>query len=182
MSAMCTSPITVALITPSRINIGLIPTLESAAARNLSRESRMIPTIEIADRDTNGILTVSLLDLLALVDDVGPTMNWAILELEGAARLDNLLGLEAEIASSPKGKSVGWQALVELAGHFDDVFDATIVAFGSPTVPGFDNWGQLPQVCDIVIEAIDSSVWRISAHDAALVDRIAAAYHQVSRL
>jgi hypothetical protein len=141
----------------------------------------MFETIEIADQDPNGVLTVCLSDLLTLIGDVGPTLNWAILELEGVATLHDMLALEEEISSAHRGKQIEWKSLVELAVSLDEVLDATVVAFKSQSVPDFQNWQQLPLVCDVVIEAIDSSAWRVSAHDPALINRIAGAYHRVSR-
>jgi hypothetical protein len=80
----------------------------------------------------------------------------------GAGR--NILDLEQEIQRSPKGLLVSWNELVQLARAFFQVFNAVIVGCRDVTaIPELHPEGDLYQSSEIVLEVIDSSLWRVYA-------------------
>ena len=140
----------------------------------------MTATIEIkADELTQRVpagCPNELAYLLGLLAPWGQRLTWAILELEAIGELSdgtNILDLERQIAESPTGIVLDWDALVALAGDFSQVINAVVV--GCRTV------GSIPRLApevdlaasgEIVVEAIDSSLWRVTARDEQVPARL----------
>lgn len=139
--------------------------------------------IEIKDHDANGILTVDLKSILQPLSPEADELTWSILDLEATGELvngKNMLDLEQEIRSSPNGLIISWNDLLALANSLDQVINATIVACKDPTaIPGLGLLEYLCETCEIVLQAIDSSLWCVYARDDAVIDRFATAFHDV---
>lgn len=103
----------------------------------------------------------------------GPRFVWAILDLTATGDLGeggDILDLERRIAESPTGLVLGWAELVGLARGFAQVSDGVFVgcrdAAAIPRLaPGLD----LAAVSDLSLEAIDSSLWRVTSRDARML-------------
>ena len=140
----------------------------------------MTATIEIKADELTRHLPAScpneLAYLLGLLAPRGQRLTWAILDLEAIGHLSdgtNMLDLERQVAESPTGLVLDWDALVALADDFSQVINATIVGCrhaGSipPLAPEID----LAASAEIVVEAIDSSLWRVTAQDEQVLARL----------
>ena len=140
----------------------------------------MTATIEINADDLTRRLPAGcpneLAYLLGLLAPWGQRLTWAILDLEAIGELSdrtNVLDLERQIAESPTGIALDWDALVALADDYSQVINAVVV--------GCQDAGSIPRLApevnlaasgEIVVEAIDSSLWRVTAHDEQVLARL----------
>lgn len=140
----------------------------------------MTATIEIKADDLSRNLPAGcpneLAYLLGLLAPWGQCLTWAILDLEAIGHLSdgtNMLDLERQVAESPTGIVLDWDALVALADDFSQMINAVIV--------GCKDAGSIPQLApeidlaasaEIVVEAIDSSLWRVTAQDEQALARL----------
>ena len=140
----------------------------------------MTATIEIKTDDLSRNLPAGcpneLAYLLGLLAPWGQRLTWAILDLEATGHLSdgtNMLDLERQVAEAPTGIVLGWDALVALADDFSQVINAVIVGCkDAGSVPRLAPEGDLAASAEIVVEAIDSSLWRVTAHDERVLARL----------
>lgn len=144
----------------------------------------MAGIIEIRDRDERGVLSVELKDLLAFFDHEGPNLIWSIQDLEAVGDPEKLkvdvLEIEKLAKESPQGFLLRWQGLLQLAQALTDVWNAWIVACrdGEPIPKAIYSSAKIDQY-EAVIEAGDSSFWRIYARDHSIIHRIASKFNDV---
>ena len=190
MSGISTLPITVVETMPILTNTLSIRPREREEVMDHSDQNHwedvaMASIIEIKDSDLQGVLAVDLLQLLDLLKEEGSKLTWAILDLEATGDLGNgrrILDMEQEIRSSASGLVMTWDALRSLARAFDQVLNATIVgcqdlASAPRFLPG--DSGSLYNSCEIVLEAIDSSLWRIYSKSPEVIRRLQASFRDV---
>lgn len=135
--------------------------------------------ITIDDRDEGGVLSVEASRLLSLIGgDLG--CQWSVLEMEARAESfvlgRSVLELEQEAFNSERGLLLSWDNLIELARSVTEFIDVTIV--GCRTV------GDIPRTldekslegCEVVLQLIDSDIWRASLRDQDLVRRFMSAF------
>ena len=140
--------------------------------------------VEIRDRNERGVLTVELKDLLACFAHEGPNLIWSIQDLEAVGDPEKLkidvLEIEKQAKESSQGCVLRWEELVELANALTDVWNAWIVAcsYGAPIPKAIYKSEKVDQ-CEAVIEAVDSSCWRVYARNQAIIQRIATKFHDV---
>ncbi|MDP9371533.1 MAG: hypothetical protein M3Q65_03565 [Chloroflexota bacterium] len=141
----------------------------------------MAGIIEIWDRrpDSPHLLALDLLDLLPLVAPEGRQLVWAILELEGEGVLPNDR-YRQETEDSPTGAVVSWDELIAIARAVKQVLWGVFVGCTAASViprlhPDTDLYSQ----SEIVIEAIDSTYWRVYARDDRVLQRLGAAFREV---
>jgi hypothetical protein len=144
----------------------------------------MAGTIEIFDLDQRDSAIVGLAEILAVLEPEGPNLNWSILDLEGTgdpSRLGtNMLDLEQRVANAPNGLILEWKDLKQLAGALDQIIEGTIVGCRNPEVlTQIHLQSDLPSTCDIVIEAIDSSLWKVYSRDDRILQRLKSAFRDV---
>lgn len=162
---------------------------------------RMAGMVEIHDArvvDTPGnppphprgtVLAFDLTDLLMLVAPEGQHLTWSILDLWATVREPkplpegkDYLDLEAEIARSPKGLIVEWNQLIALAEAFLQVIDGVFVGCTSvDLIPPRTNRLTVEDyaACELVLEALDSTLWTVYARDDAVVHRIRSVFRDV---
>jgi hypothetical protein len=132
-----------------------------------------MPMIEIWDGPC--VLLGDLLDAIPTTDE----FSWSIMELWGVARDDgtDVVALERSALSSPTGLEVSGGQLRELASRLLQLNDGIVVGYrgAPPTRTDVD----LRLSADVVIEAIDSTLWRIYARDSAIVDAVRRKYDDV---
>lgn len=131
-----------------------------------------MPMIEIWDGPT-----VQLNDLLAQVPPVD--LDWAILEIWATGRDEHtkVVELARRAAESSTGVALSDHALRQLAAEILQVIDGIVVGYRG--VPPARSDADLRDVAEIVLEAIDSTLWRVYARDVAVLDRIRQIYHDV---
>lgn len=135
-----------------------------------------MPTLEIRHEPT-----VHLRGLLELIQ--GETvLRWSILELWATAEdgTIDLVAIERLAAASPTGLMVDDSELRQIAGGLSQVIDGILVGFrGDPPLRFATD---LRPCADVVIEAIDSTYWRVHARDDTALDRIRHAGWRVREL
>ncbi len=143
----------------------------------------MAGIIEIKDKNAKRILTVELAHILDSLEPEGHHLSWTILDLEATGDLGdgkNMLDLEQEIQQSPQGLHLSWDQLISFSRCFFQVINAVIVGGkDSTTVPILQPGGDLYQGSEIVVEAIDSSLWRIYARDEEVLQRFQRTFRDV---
>jgi|688.fasta_scaffold84212_4 hypothetical protein len=138
----------------------------------------MSNVIEIKYQDSQGTSTIELIDLLNLIAQDKQQLVWSILDLEAIGDISTIwergiLDLEANIKFLPQGLILSWQMLVQLAQKFDQVINTVIVGCQKVSkIPSLEPNVNLDEPCEIVLELIDSSVWRIYTKDELLTLRI----------
>lgn len=146
--------------------------------------SDQIYGVEIDDA-VEGVLTVSLVDLVATLDPWGSRCRWHILHLWATGRLEgdrSILEFEKSISSSRSGLEVSWDELVGLAGRFDQVIDAVFVGDESPRpVCRTADDLVLYRKHDLVIEAFDSTYWRVVSRWREPLDAVEKTYRSTRR-
>jgi len=143
----------------------------------------MAEMIEIKDKNATGILAVELTHILDLLSPEGHNFSWVILDLEATGNLGdgkNILDLEQEIQQSPKGLLVSWDKLISLSRCFFQVINAVIVGCkDSTSVPRLQPGEDFYKSSEIVLEAIDSSLWRIYVRDDGVLKRFQKTFRDV---
>lgn len=131
-----------------------------------------MPMIEIWD---GGVRLGDLLEAIPPTDE----LKWSIMEFWGVAR-DNetdVVALEQEAAGSPTGLRLSGGQLRELASNLLQLVDGIVVGYRNdpPTRSDLD----LRTSSEVVIEAIDSTLWRIYARNSAIVSAVQRNYDDV---
>jgi hypothetical protein len=136
--------------------------------------------LEIKDRDDRGILSVALIDILNLVEPIGAGLTWSILDLEATGDLGdgkNILDLEQEIRDSATGLVVTWKEIVHLSKKVSQIINATIVgSTDGDSLPKLSDGSSLYTTSEVLLEMIDSSVWRIYVRDKEVLQRLRTAF------
>ncbi len=145
----------------------------------------MAGIVEVRDSNSDGLLTVELLNFLRVVEPEGKNLIWSILDLEARTSPDrfkgNLLELEQQVRQSLQGLIFSWDELVAFANSLVEILNAVIVGCKDenriPTlIPGDGVFAQ----CEIGIEAVDSSLWRVYAREDVLLKKVQASFNDVS--
>jgi hypothetical protein len=138
----------------------------------------MSNVIEIKYQDSQGTSTIELIDLLNLIAQDKQQLVWSILDLEAIGDISTIwergiLDLEENINALPQGLILSWQMLVLLVRGFDQVINTVIVGCQEVSkVPILKPDIDLDTPCEIVLELIDSSVWRIYSKDERLLQHL----------
>ena len=138
--------------------------------------------IEISDKTASGVLAFDLAELLDVLGPVGQTLWWGILELNATGDLGatNILDLEGEIARSRNGLIVSWEELRKLGHSVSQVVDGVFVGCrDSRDIPELRPGVNIYAPSEVVLEAIDSSLWRVFSKDGAILDRFRSAFVNV---
>jgi hypothetical protein len=118
---------------------------------------------------------LTLSKILAGIEPFGKDLSWSIFHLWATGDLGDgksILELEKLISSSPRGYFVTWEGLSELANHFDQVIDGQFIGCKDTNkIKRYEKDYDLYAFCDIVIEAKDSTVWRIHAKDPLVIEK-----------
>jgi hypothetical protein len=138
----------------------------------------MSNVIEIKYQDSQGTSIIELIDLLNLIAQDKQQLVWSILDLEAIGDISTIwergiLDLEENIKELPQGLILSWQMLVLLVRKFDQVINTVIVGCQEVSkIPVLKPDIDLDTPCEIVLELIDSSVWRIYSKDERLLQHL----------
>ena len=139
----------------------------------------MSNVIEIKYQNSQKTSTIELIDLLNLIESNKEQLIWSILDLEAIGDISTIwergiLDLEANIKFLPQGLILSWQMLFQLAQKFDQVVNTIIVGCQEVSkIPSLEPNVDLDEPCEIVLELIDSSVWRIYTKEKLLSVKLA---------
>ncbi|MEI6428849.1 MAG: hypothetical protein WCO45_10780 [Pseudanabaena sp. ELA607] len=138
----------------------------------------MSNVIEIEYQNSQGTSTIELIDLLNLIAQDKQQLVWSILDLEAIGDISTIwergiLDLEENIKYLPQGLILSLQMLVLLVRKFDQVINTVIVGCQEVSkIPALEPNLDLDEPCEIVLELIDSSVWRIYSKDKKLLQHL----------
>jgi len=132
-----------------------------------------VPLIEIWDGPS-----VKLGDLLDGVSPAGD-LRWSIMELWAVARDDgtDVLAMEQQAADSPTGLELSTEELRGIADQLLQLVDGIVVGYRG--YPPTRSDPDLRASSEIVIEAIDSTLWRVYARDRRVIDDLRRYYDDV---
>ena len=139
----------------------------------------MSNVIEIKYQDSQGTSTIEPIDLLNPIAQDKQQLVWSTLDLEAIGDISTIwergiLDLEENIKELPQGLILSWQMLFQLAQNFDQVINTVIVGCQETSkIPSLEPNVDLDKSCEIVLELIDSSVWRIYTKDKLLPVKLA---------
>lgn len=140
--------------------------------------------IRIDDKDADGFLGVHLPSLLDTLVDEGPRLTWVVQHLSTSGDLGSgksVLDLEKESRTPPYGIVIAWRELVDLAHRFAQVQDGVFAGCTDPNkLPRIDALDEPHRLCEVVLEAVDSSYWEIFARDDAILSRLRRQFNSVS--
>jgi len=116
-----------------------------------------------------------LLDRLSATNE----LDWSILTLWAVARgkAMNVVALERRVANSPIGLELTIAQLRTLSDEFAQIIDGIVVGYrGDPPTRSTTD---LRSSAEVVVESIDSTLWRIYAHDGSELDRLRRDFNDV---
>lgn len=128
-----------------------------------------MPTIEIRERGPIGSNTsaVNIGTVIAAAPHDARAGSWLALGWWAAGTGDRLDVLDLETKTEP-GLSLSTAELVEIDRQLLQLIDGTIAAYGTVRPTSTDT--DLRNTCRLVIQAIDSSFWRIYSRDPGALD------------
>jgi hypothetical protein len=134
---------------------------------------QLMPMIEIWDGPA--VQFGDLLDAIRGADE----LSWSVMEFWGVARDDetDLVAIERGAAESPTGLTLSATELREFAAQLLQLIDGIVVGYRQDPPTRSD--ADLRTSSEVVIEAIDSTLWRVWARDRAIVDRLHCSYDDV---
>lgn len=131
--------------------------------------------IEIFDKDSRNTLLPSLKDMLLLLPEHKEELVWSILEAEVIRKANgtvNVSELEDQVYS--------WTDIIRIADEFFQEINIIVVACKEERLiprPGEDEDYYSP--CEIVIEGVDTTLWRVYARNAQDLEQIRKTYCKV---
>jgi hypothetical protein len=132
-----------------------------------------VPIVEIWD--TPAVKLVDLLDAIPAIDE----LNWSIMEFWGVACDDDtdLVALERQAAESDTGLTLSAAELRSFAAQLLQLIDGIVVGYRDN--PPTRSEPDLRRSSEVVIEAIDSTQWRVYARDPFVLDGVRRIYGDV---
>jgi hypothetical protein len=124
-------------------------------------------------KNSEGMLDVDLIDILNVIEPEGAALIWTLFDLEATGDLgdgNNILDLEQEVRESPTGLCLNWNDLVSLARRLFQVINAILAGSGAPIAAA--DLSDVYAHTEIVLEAIDSSLWRVYAQSDAIIEKL----------
>jgi hypothetical protein len=129
--------------------------------------------VEIYDTD-GGVLDFDLKDVLSALPPASNQLEWYVLDLEAVGAGPSgepIIDFEQSLASHRHGAKLSWANLGSLAQNLTQTINATLVGVSA----------ELPPPClplpssypaEIIVEAIDSSLWAVSSSSIDAVQSI----------
>jgi hypothetical protein len=149
-----------------------------------------LPLLEIWDRSPmatehgeTSVFGPDFRDLLLALPAETLALEWAITEIGAIPvddQLEDLVALEATIDESPTGVQFTGEALLALSGKLLQVIDAVVVGYRGSAPLRSDP--DLRRSAEIVIEAIDSTLWRVFALDDSVREHLERAFTDVRKV
>ena len=140
--------------------------------------------IRILDKK-NRIVWVELPDILKEISN-GNSLHWSILYLYATGHLGANQAMpvfEQQIRESEKGLLISWEELNGLSQKFWDLMDITLIGCKDRNLlRRYETDQKMYEVCDIVIEMIDSSYWEVFSKDEELINKLAVKFKEIEFL
>lgn len=140
--------------------------------------------LEIYDKDEKGFLAFDLRDILVQLPNAAWTLEWSVLELDAlpAAGCELRVSSVSEtVAASQRGVTLKWSELESLANSVLQIIDGKFAAYR----PGSDlpvKGANVYEDSEYVIEAVDSTYWRVFSRDDAALGRLRKHFKEIRTL
>jgi hypothetical protein len=133
--------------------------------------------LRIADRKNN-CLSFDMRDILKELEDIGPNLDWYILDVEGQGLPNadtSIMKLERDI-SAQKAIVLTWKQLRHLADQIFQTNNCIVVGISPgqdpPRLPLDDKYSRE----SVVIIAFDSSFWTVCVQQSDIIKRLEQAF------
>ena len=140
--------------------------------------------IRILDKHKH-IVSVELPDIISEITN-GGSFYWSILYLDAMGDLGEGKSIpifQQQIEDSDKGVFVTWEYINLLAVQLYELMDLTLIGSKNQSLlHRYPNEKKMYASCDIVIEMIDSSYWKVFSKDAAFIHKLAAKFKETELL
>lgn len=131
--------------------------------------------IEIFDLNSHHVLLPTLKDLLFLLPEHRQKLVWSILEAEVIRKDEGTI-----IVSELEGKVYSWAELLYIANDIFQEINITVVGYADEKpIPRLGIDEDYYASCEIVIEGIDTSLWRIYAKQDSDLSKMRRTYQKV---
>src|ERR1700754_2431396 len=131
--------------------------------------------IEIFDQDSHGILLPTLKDFLQLLPLHSRELVWSILEAEGIRKDGGTINV-----SELEDRIYLWSELAEIADQFFQ--EINIIFVGCVDVKQIPRLGvdeDYYSPCEVVLEGLDTTLWRVYARKAEDLKEIRKTYKKI---
>lgn len=140
--------------------------------------------VQILDKNENGVLETDLVDILRLIEDIGCTLRWSVLEIDGILKDGSMWSLpeiEGKMRESQTGIMLDWTNLVEFASEFFQIFDGIFVGCDPDVPPPSEGYAEsrILSSCSVYIQTFDISPWIVYLKDDSLVQRFESRFRAV---
>ena len=122
-------------------------------------------------------IPISTVNLSTILEMIGENEScWSVLHIWAISKPNSKLDI-FELEGKTKadyGYQVDWQSLFSLSAQLDQINECTIIAVDSlELLPDRGlSLESLREICDVVIEAVDSTGWEISVKDISLSKKL----------
>jgi hypothetical protein len=143
-------------------------------------------TVEIWDRRSSDasqvdsqLLALDLVDILDALPLDAMALRWSILDLwaETDDPTLDMQAIQSEVDKSARGFCMEGRELRDVADRVAQVIDGVFAAYAQ--APPSKASADLRESCEIVVEAIDSTYWRLYARDQEIIRRVQDVFEDV---
>lgn len=141
-----------------------------------------MPTIEISDQNDKG-LSFDLIDVLEVIEPFSAGLEWYLAEFQlgsfhpKAEDTPNVepwvLALWRAVESSNTPQRLTWETLVGFARNVRQTDSCLILAIRHGASPPNEPLDLNADDFEVVVQAVDSTFWAITARNEALIERLA---------
>jgi hypothetical protein len=126
--------------------------------------------------DNPAVLDVGLDEILRAIEPFSAHLVWSILDLNAEGRLTGRLAMRdlmEEVEQSPRGVVMDWPQFRAFARDVSQVVDGIFVGCrDAASIPALRQGADLLTPSEIVLQAIDSTLWQVYARDERVLQRI----------
>jgi len=104
----------------------------------------------------------------------GEGFNWQMVDFDGVGVMPENLSVDEfrnKVRSSPVGVMMTWSELLAFSRNLEYVIDIFLVA-SNEAVGDFEDLDKVLEVSEIVLQALDSTEWRIYARENLLMKKL----------
>lgn len=133
--------------------------------------------IKIVEYTPTGSLAFDLKDLLSTLAAWGSDLAWSVFFLRAAG--EDIIRLERVSDSNPHGIALNWRELLILSDRITQTYDGVFVGCArGGALPRHRGDGEIeiPDSCELMLEAVDSTYWVVAATGPGAIKAIQARF------
>ena len=144
----------------------------------------MYKVIEIKDSENGSFLSVSLYELLKIIEPYVADIKWSIYELSSTGKSDSdlsLVNLEDEIDDRDTGIQISWSDLLELTSKLNDVINLILVGkTDDQDFTAYENTNSWRKQYPIIVEIVDGYAWNVYSSSEKLISLLENKFNDTS--